>query len=73
MELCVYPHKMTIDCNDCYKCRVDYFNWVRQDMINKYGLTDQKFYDIIYIMKGGILYNNIYERINLYEKNYLLY
>ena len=40
MELCVYPHKMTIDCNDCYKCRVDYFNWVRQDMINKYGLTD---------------------------------
>lgn len=38
--LCVYADKMTIDCNDCYECRVNYFNWVRQDMINKYGLTD---------------------------------
>jgi hypothetical protein len=37
-DMCVYPDKQTIDCIDCYNCRVDYFNQVRQELINEYGL-----------------------------------
>lgn len=30
--LCVYPDKQTIDCCDCYLCRVDFFEQVRADL-----------------------------------------
>ena len=34
-DMCVYPYKQTNDCGDCYECRVDYFDWVRKDMIER--------------------------------------
>ena len=31
-DLCVYPEQQTIDCEDCYLCRVSFFNKVREDL-----------------------------------------
>lgn len=31
-DMCVYPSKQTTTCCDCYLCRVDYFDQVRNDL-----------------------------------------
>ena len=31
-NLCVYPEKQTYTCIDCYFCRLDFFNKVRQEL-----------------------------------------
>ena len=31
-DLCVYPDKQNINCSDCYLCRVDFFNKVREEL-----------------------------------------
>ena len=33
-DMCVYPEKQTLDCCDCYLCRVDFFNMVREQLRN---------------------------------------
>lgn len=34
-DMCVYPDKMTLDCCDCYLCRKDFFDHVREELKNK--------------------------------------
>lgn len=36
-DMCVYPNQQTLDCCDCYPCRVSYFNKVRADLREKFG------------------------------------
>lgn len=31
-NMCVNPEHQSLDCQDCYLCRVDFFNWVREDL-----------------------------------------
>ena len=31
-DMCVYPNKQTANCEDCYLCRVDFFNHVREEL-----------------------------------------
>ena len=31
-DLCVYPDQQTVDCCDCYLCRVSFFNKVREEL-----------------------------------------
>ena len=31
-NLCVYPDQQTLDCVDCYLCRVSFFDKVRNDL-----------------------------------------
>lgn len=31
-DLCVYPEQQTFTCEDCYLCRVSFFNKVREDL-----------------------------------------
>jgi hypothetical protein len=34
-DMCVYPDRQTFDCCDCYLCRVDYFNKIREELRNE--------------------------------------
>lgn len=31
-QMCVNPDQMTFECNDCYLCRVAFFNGIREDL-----------------------------------------
>lgn len=34
-DMCVFPEKQTLECCDCYMCRVDFFNIVRSRLIKE--------------------------------------
>ena len=34
-DMCVYPDKMTFDCCDCYLCRKDFIDHVREELREK--------------------------------------
>lgn len=34
-DMGIYPNKQTFECNDCYLCRVDYFNNIRKELKEK--------------------------------------
>lgn len=36
-NMCVYPDKCTFDCCDCYLCRCDYFNHIREELKREKG------------------------------------
>lgn len=45
--MCVYPNQQTLDCCDCYMCRVHYFETIRQLLREKGDeLSEEKEEDI---------------------------
>lgn len=54
-DMCVCPDKMTFDCCDCYLCRKDFFEHVREELKNKQGyvfLHNPIFWSIYTVEKG---------------------